>query len=246
MMDWLRKHKNVILITTVSGFIISTFVGFGLYMTSGVSNVDTVAEVNEEKIPYRYYTTLYNRVVNSRRDAGEELSPETLNQIKQDVIQSLIREAVFHQEAKRYGIQVTDVELAQSLASIPAFQKDGKFNIQAYAQALQYALRTTPEQFEESQRRQIAISRLQAFVTQGIKITDKELEQEYLLQKALEPYNKQAKQKKSEDPAKEKEALREKLRQEKGAQILNRWYQQLGTNLQVKVHLDEIEKRGAR
>ena len=159
-MDWLRKHKNVILIIVIAGFVVSMFVGFGLYLTSGAAHLDTVAEVNDEEIPYRNFTTFYNQVVNRRRDSGEDLTPETLNSIKQEVLQGLIQEAVFFQEARRYGFDVTDQELAQSLAAIPAFQKDGRFNVQSYAQALQFGLRTTPEDFERTQRRQISISRL--------------------------------------------------------------------------------------
>ena len=239
-MNWLRKHKNTILLVIMGGFLVSTFVGFGLYLHSGGNLTDAVAEVNGNKIPYRHYTTLYNQVVNNRRDKGETLTPTALNQVKQEVMQSLIQQAVFYQEAKRYGMNVTDSELAQSLASVPAFQKQGKFDPSAYVQALQFALRTTPEDFEETQRKQIAISRLRYFVLQGVKISNKEVEQEY--GQTLQVL-------KGEDRAKflkeygDVEKFREKLRQEKSAQILNRWYQQLGTNLKIKVHLDEIEKR---
>jgi len=243
-MNWLRKHKNVILIGTVSGFIISTFVGFGLYMGFGPTGSGFVLEVNTEKIPYSRYTTLYNRVVGNRRDKGEELSPETLQQIKDEVIQSLVRESVFVQEAERYGIRVSDNELAQSLAQIPAFQKDGKFDIQTYAQALRFALRTTPEEFEESQRRQIIVARLQAFVSKRITITDKELERDYLMSKQIA--SGPVPPKLIKDFEENKVSHRTKILQEKGAHILNRWYQQLGTNLQVKNHLPEIEQRGGR
>lgn len=234
LMHWLRKYQNTILIGVVAAFLISMFVGFGLYMRSGPTRADSVVEVNDEKVPYRQYTAFYNRVVSARRDKGEDLSPETLQQVKQEILQSLIQEAVFHQEAEKYGLEVTDGELAQSLSGIPAFQKDGKFDIQAYAQALQYVLRTTPEDFEEAQRRQIAISRLRSLVMQSVKIGDKELDFEYRTQPAAA--------KKTQDPVKEREQFRQKLLQEKGAHVLNRWYQQLGTNVKVKVHLDEIEK----
>ena len=78
-----------------------------------------------------------------------------LKHLKQEVVQSLIQEAVFHQEAERYGFQVSNEELARSLASVPAFQKDGKFSVQAYVNMLQSVLRTSPQEFEETQRRQI-------------------------------------------------------------------------------------------
>lgn len=244
-MNWLRKHKTLILTVVVAGFIISSFIGFGRYFSSGGGMLDTVAEINDDQIPYRHFTTLYNRLVNSRRDKGEELTPEVLNQMKQEVMQSLIQESVFYQESKRYGIQVSDTELAQSLASIPAFQKEGKFDWQAYNQALQFGLHTSKEEFEESQRKQIAISRLRAFVLQGIKISDAEVEQDYLQARAAQKQSVASASKNSpKDFEKEKDQFREKLRQEKAAQILNRWYQQLGTNLRVKIHLDEIERRG--
>src|SRR5205823_14673 len=95
MMDLLRKYKNAILIFVVGGFIISTFVGFGLYLRQGGGFSDSVADVNGEGIPYRYYTSLYNQVVNNRREHGEELSPEVLGQIRQEVVQSLIQQTVF-------------------------------------------------------------------------------------------------------------------------------------------------------
>ena len=241
LMNWLRKYKNTILIVLVSGFVLSTFVGFGLYMTSGGGLSEAVAEVNGEKIPYKSYTALYNQVVNNRRDKGEDLNPEALNQIKQEVVQSLIQQTVFTQEAKRYGIKVTDMELAQSLAGIPAFQKQGKFDAMAYMQALQYALHTTPEEFEETQRKQIAISRLRYFVLSGVKVTDRELDLEY--QQALFSLTGKDKEKFLKDFGNNRDKFREQIRQEKAAQILNRWYQQLGTNLKIRVRLDEIESR---
>jgi len=243
-MNWLRKHKNIILIATIAGFVTSTFVGFGLYMVFGSAGGGIVLEVNAEKIPYSRYTTLYNRIVDSRRDSGQELTPEILNQLKNEVIQSLVRESVFVQEAKRYGIHVSDNELAQSLAQIPAFQKDGKFDIQTYAQSLRFALRMTPEEFEETQRRQIMVARLQAFVRGRIIIANKELEQDYLLSRKLPSGSLPSKILK--DFEEDKAGFKTKLLEEKGAHVLNRWYQQLGTNLQVKNHLAKIEQRGGR
>lgn len=243
LMDWLRKQKNRILLVVVAGFVISTFVGFGLYIGQG-GGKNTVAEVNDDKIPYSHFTSLYNRVVNNHRDKKEELTPEVLSQIKQDVMQSLIQESVFVQESKRYGIQVSDTELAGSLASIPAFQKDGKFDAQTYVQALHYGLHSTPEEFEETQRKQIAINRLRSFVLQGIKISDKELEMEF--GQYIQTIQGKEREKEIKEFKENPEKFREKVRQEKAAHVLNRWYQQLGTNLKVKVYLDEIENRMRR
>ncbi len=200
-------------------------------------NIDTAAEVNDEKISYNHFVTLYNQVVNRKRDNNETLSQDTLKQLKSDVVQSLVQEAVFAQEAKKYGFQVSDQELAQNLASVPAFQKDGKFSPQAYVSMLQSVIRSTPQEFEESQRRQILINHLRTFVMQGVKITDREVEMEMAIRQArMDP--------KKKNPPLDREKVRAEMANEKGAHITNRWYQHLGSNVKLKVHLDEIEKRG--
>ena len=235
-MNWLRKHQRKILGFVIAGFLISTFVGFGLYITSGKSNMDTVAEVNDEKIPFQRFNALYNQAVTMKRNNKEDVTADTLKSMRQEVIQGLIQESVFFQEADRYGFQVSDQELAVNLASYPAFQKDGKFSGQAYVNMLQTVLQTSPKDFEEAQRRQIEINHLRSFIMQGIKITDRELEMEIALRMARDAGKK--------TPPIDKEKLRQEMAQEKGAHILNRWYQQLGTNVKFKVFLDESGRQG--
>ena len=235
-MNWLRKHQKKILAFVMAGFLISTFVGFGLYISSGKSHFDAVAEVNKEKISYQRFNSLYNQVVAMKRSSEEDLTAETLKKMRQDVIQDLIQESVFFQEADRYGFQVSDQELAGNLAATPAFQKDGKFSIQVYANMLQSVLKTSPKDFEEAQRRQIEINYLRNFVLRGIKVTEREVEMEMAVRQVRDAGKK--------SPPIDKEALRKEMAQEKESHLLNRWYQQLGTNVQFKVYLDESGRQG--
>lgn len=232
-MNWLRKHQKKILGFVMAGFIISTFVGFGLYINSGKSHFDKVAQVNDESITLQRFDTLYNQVVMMKRDSQEEMTAETVKKMRQDVIQDLIQESIFFQEADRYGFQVSDQELAGSLASTPAFQKDGKFSGQAYMNLLQGVLKTTPKNFEEVQRRQIAINHLRNFILNGIKVTEREVEMQMTVRQAQDSGKK--------SPPIDKETLRKEMAQEKESHILNRWYQQLGTNVQFKVYLNESD-----
>ncbi len=107
-MHWLRKHRVRILLVVISGFILSTFIGFGYYLRSGASIVDEVAEVNNEKIPYRHFKTLFNQVVNNRRDRGEQLTPETVTNL--------------------LGIPLTPVRLKCALLPRDALRKAIKFD----------------------------------------------------------------------------------------------------------------------
>ena len=111
LMNWLRKHQRKILAFVMAGFLISTFVGFGLYITSGKSHFDTVAEVNSEKIPYQRFNALYNQAVMMKRNNKEDVNADTLKSMRQEVVQGLIQESVFYQEADRYGFIVVAPEL---------------------------------------------------------------------------------------------------------------------------------------
>ena len=224
----------------IAGFIISTFVGFGLYEWSGASRFDTVAEVNGEKIPNRRFQAQFNQAVTMKRNESQELTADALKGMKQEVIQGLVQESVFHQEAGRYGFRVSDEELAGSLRAYPAFQKDGKYDPNAYSQTMQRIINARSkeefiaglQEFEESQRRQLTIHHLRNFVMRSVKITDRELDLEMFIRQAKAAGDKKAK------PL-ERETVRNEMLQEKGAHILNRWYQQLGTNVKFKIYLDE-------
>lgn len=235
MMDFLRKHTKKIFLITIVGLLAGAFAGFGGYFFGRKSAGDAVAEVNGKKIPYRQYTALYNRAIENIRKSNEDISDEMLLKKKQEVVQDLIQEEVFWQEAKKYGITITDMEVAADIQHYPAFQKDGKFDQRAYFQVVFQVLHTTPAEFEESRRRQLAIFKLRQLIASSVKITEPELKAEY------------ARTHKGNFTSyeKDKEKFLESLRQEKVMMVFNEWFKQLNQDLagKIKVHLQEIERQ---
>jgi peptidyl-prolyl cis-trans isomerase D len=231
IMDWLRKHRNTIFLITIGGFLAGAFMGFGSYFFGRKSVGDAVAEVNGTKIPYMDYSTLLNRVLDEARKTQSEFSPEFLNQKKQETMQDLIQEEVFWQQAQKYGITVSDSELAADIQHYPAFQKDGKFDQSLYFMTLTQALRTTPRKFEESRRRQIAIYKLRYLIASSVTISYPDLQLRYSMTNKGDMKNFE----------KDRAAFLEKLKQEETSMVFQDWFKQLNTSTKVQIHLNEIE-----
>ena len=244
LMNWLRKRHRTILWIVIGGFVASMFVGFGLYLQTGKSSSDAVIEVNGVKISYRSFLNSYNRAIAGLQNQHQQITPEIATQTKQKLLQEIAQQEVLFAEAKRYGIAVSDAQLASFLAGVPAFQKNGKFDPQSYLQALQFGIHSSAQDFEDFQKKEMANTQLRQIIQEGIKITDKELELNAGLHIMSQPPEKRAEEAKKiqADP----ETFRQQLREQKINQMLEQWSKYLNSNLQVKVNLDQIERRQGR
>jgi peptidyl-prolyl cis-trans isomerase D len=232
MMDFLRKHRQTIFLITISGFLAGAFVGFGGYFFGNRSTADAVAEINGTRIPYKQYSRLFNTMLNNLRKGDEEITDEILTQKKQEALQDLIQEEVFWQEAKKYGVTVSDGELAADIHHYPAFQKEGQFDRMTYYYVLRQVLRTTPRQFEESRRRQIAIYKLRHLIASSVQISEPELYRQYFKEHKGDMSKYQE----------ERQSFLENLRQQKISLVFAEWFKQLNQTTKIKVHLNEIER----
>jgi len=234
-MEWLRKHTRTIFMITIGGFLAGAFVGFGSYFFGNKSSNDAVIEVNGSKISYKTYIDLYNRTIDNLRREKEQPTEETIKSKKQEVLQDLIQEEVFWQEANKFGIKVTDSELAMDIQHYPAFQKDKRFDQRAYFQVLYQVMHQTPPEFEKTRRKQLAINKLRYLIASGVKITEPELRLEYSL----------ANKGNMKNFDKDRDKFEEQVRQEKTMMVFNEWLKQLNQTMKIKVHLQEIEQQKA-
>ncbi|HRY28502.1 MAG TPA: SurA N-terminal domain-containing protein [Elusimicrobiota bacterium] len=237
MMKWLRKHRYTIFLITVGGFLVGSFMGFGSYFFTQ-SPYDAAIVVNGDKIPYKRYVTRYHQYLNQRRDNNEPLNEENIKRIKQETLQDLVREAVFLQEADKYGLTVTDNEVAAYIQRSPAFQRDGQFDQGAYLQVLTQVLRIPADEFEDDRRREIKIQKLQALMASAVKVSNIEFNWQY--QKRMALGNAEEKKTAKDKP----NEFREQLRQEQVSHVFQEWLSQINSQLKVKVYLDKWEGRG--
>jgi peptidyl-prolyl cis-trans isomerase D len=171
----LRKRRQSVLVIAPLGAIIVVFVfwGIGTVMTD---RLQVVAKVNGEVIPVVELQRLVDNLQRSYRDLGPDALPPEM--LRGQALDQLITLRLLSQEAQRLGLQVSDEELRESIAGIPAFQVDGRFDKGQYLAVLR-ANGRTPADFEEAQRAQVLVDKLQELVVAGAHVSQAEVKERF-------------------------------------------------------------------
>jgi len=158
----------------------SSFVIWGVgAATMGGSGVGTIAEVYDERVTERdleFETQLLRERFNQLLQ-GAALPPNI--DLRGQAFEQLLDEALLRHEADRLGIEVTEGEMVVAITSMPELQQNGQFSKELLAQVLD--MRRDRGEFEEQVRRQILSNRLRALVTDGVVVTDAEVEERFEL-----------------------------------------------------------------
>ncbi len=213
MMNFFRKHKVAIILVILIGFFGGTFIaGFGVSTFGNTaSSFDTVAIVNGEKIPYKYYYSLYNNALASLRSSEQDITDDLMKLTQNQILRTLIQDELIWQQTKKYGISVSDAELAQDIQSYPYFlNANGQFDSRNYYQFLNN-LRMSPKDFEALRRKELAANKLQLLVVSAATVSNSEI---------------------SEDT---KESS---LIQMKANEILNDWFDEIRNNSKIEILLE--------
>ncbi|MBQ3834147.1 MAG: SurA N-terminal domain-containing protein [Elusimicrobia bacterium] len=218
MMNFLRKHKVKIFLITILGFLAGTFVGFGSYMFGKKMDINTIAVVGKAKIPYKLYFSLYNSSIDMLRQSGLELTEYLKTQTQKDIVRGLVQDEIIWQQTKKYGITVSDTELASDIQKYPLFLNDkGQFDVRYYYKFLNN-LRLSPKEYETFRRKQIAANKLKVLIASSASVSDSELEE---MKKEMPDLNK------------------EYAIQLKANEVLNDWFEDIKSKTYIEINLNE-------
>ncbi|HUB30813.1 MAG TPA: peptidylprolyl isomerase [Terracidiphilus sp.] len=111
-------------------------------------------------------------------------NPMILNMIEPQVGQQLVQQQILLDEAGKLGIHVNNDDVRQYLQTGPPAQvlfPNGKFIGQdQYAALIQSRFDISVAEFEDSVKEEIAMRRLEALITAGVTVSDKEVREFYL------------------------------------------------------------------
>lgn len=184
MLDLFRKQKAASkwILGGITGIMalgmVVFFIPAGPTSDNGGLSDQTVAQVGKTEITSASYVAAFRRFLKSSN------YPKDINFLKQvgvpkQLLDQMVTQELSVQEAKRFGLDVTDKELREQILALPVFQQmGGSFNMDVYSRVLQQA-GTTVEEFEESERDQILVDKLRHLVTDGVVVTPQEVEQYY-------------------------------------------------------------------
>ena len=141
MITWMQRHNRYLVWTiwvATIAFIGAGFVGWGSYKygskASAVGKAGDV-EITNERLNFTYQN-LYERYNEMFKGQFDEEQAKKMGLLKQ-AFDSLASQAQLLSLAHKYGITVSDKELADYIASMPIFQENGVFNKSIYRTYLQ-------------------------------------------------------------------------------------------------------------
>ena len=183
MLGFMRKHARSSFIKIIFWMIIVVFVfwGVGVMVAGSGEKMNVAATVDGEPISLQTFARAHERMQRVYRELYKEnLTPQLLAQLNlgQRALDDLVTEMLLKREASRLGLQVTDDEVRETILDIPAFQEGARFDRTRYLNALR-ASRLTPAEFEESQRETLLVTKLEGLITDGLTVSDREVQNLY-------------------------------------------------------------------
>jgi parvulin-like peptidyl-prolyl isomerase len=176
------REGSAFFIKGVMVFVVVTFVGtifvvWGVKSTPGeLGRRGVIAVVGKAEIMADEYQGALRRQVEMYKqvfgDKLDEKMLESLN-LKQQVLERLIRRALVLQYAERMHLEVGADELVAEIQRIPAFAGKDGFNRQRYLDVLR-ANRLSPERFETEMRRDLTERKIEGLVRDSVKVSEAE------------------------------------------------------------------------
>ncbi|HEX5854045.1 MAG TPA: SurA N-terminal domain-containing protein [Thermoanaerobaculia bacterium] len=184
------KHLQWILWAVIAVFVIFVFADWGMgSQRAGAGDTALAAKAGDIRITTAEFQKEYAFAEDRYRQAyGKNFSPELARamNLPEQVLNSLIDRRLFREEAQRLHLKVTDDELTQHILGLKdpqsgkaLFLKDGVFvGDAAYARILA-ANHFVAQGFEEQQREQILLEKLNRFFTEAVVVSDDDVKSEF-------------------------------------------------------------------
>jgi len=183
MLKFFRKHARGWFMIAVIAIIIIVFV---LYFGSsrGGQHTNAVAVIDKKIISEADFRNEHEKLLDmARLNLKEKLTPDMLKtmDLKTKAYDNLLNREIIIAKAGDLKIKVSDEELRNAIMAVPSLQTNGKFDERKYQQVLRYN-RLSAEDFEALQRAEMTAQKIEAFVREGVKVSDQEIYDLYVLQ----------------------------------------------------------------
>ncbi|UCD65591.1 MAG: SurA N-terminal domain-containing protein, partial [Deltaproteobacteria bacterium] len=180
MLDLLRKRAQSPLIQGTILIIALVFIFWGV--GGGYrGTINSVAQVNDEIIPYEDFQKAYERLANQYRDQFGGNLPKGLLEnldLQGQVLEQLIQRSLLRQGAREMGIMVSDLEIQQAIEEMEAFRSDGIFNVDQYKNILSSS-GMTPTSFEDTMRTDLLAGKVIEYLSRFAKLTPLEINDQF-------------------------------------------------------------------
>ncbi len=177
------KYLSWILWVVILIFIAFVFVDFGGGLAQGNAARASAATVGTDKISYADFERQYRQLEAQYRQAfGENFTPEIAQQLRLPLqaLDRLVDQRLLLNEAADRGLAASDKEVQEAIFEIPGMKDDagafiGEETYKRFVRANGYTVRD----FEESMRRQIVLTKLNAIFSSSLLVSEADVERSY-------------------------------------------------------------------
>jgi len=189
MMQQLRESTKVVMVIVAIAFVGLMVFEWGMDLSGTATQAtgpNQLGSVNGTPIEVEEYQRQYQILSDqAQQQAGDQgLSAEQLDQIEEQAWDDVVSLTLLQQQARRLGLDATEREIIEyirynpppDMRNLPAFQTDGRFDLEKYQQALaEPSLAPQWARYEEQIRSRLPILKLQEQVVAGVTVSEEEL-----------------------------------------------------------------------
>ena len=172
----MRKHAKSWLIKCLIGIIAVVFIFYFGYSFTAKQGLK-VAFVNGDLISSQEYQKAYYDLLEALQRQYKAAWNDNLIKVfdlKNKALNNLINRKLISQEAKRLGLDVTEIEAQKAIMDYPPFKVNGQFDKRLYRSILNRN-RMNPEDFEADIGQDLLEKKLKQFLFSFIEVTDQEI-----------------------------------------------------------------------
>ena len=177
MLRMMRSNAKSWVVKFVFGIIIVVFSFWGVGSMKA-KQMTVAATVNGENIERKTLDNSFRDLWRRYQEQAQgQFNPDEARsrQIKQEALNGLVDRQLLLEQAALLGLMVDEEELRQRIASLAAFQQEGRFDQEVYRRALSFN-RLTPAQFESGFQKDILLEKVRIVVGDGAKILPDEVD----------------------------------------------------------------------
>jgi len=120
---------------------------------------------------------LHRAVEERTRNYSANIDAKTKARMAQPILDEMVMRSLEVMEARKLGLQITDQEVLRAAQAIPGLYQNGKF---IGRDAFEQLSGTTEERFLAELRDNLLVQKLQAVVTDGIRVSSQEVHAEFV------------------------------------------------------------------
>ncbi|MEO8446872.1 MAG: SurA N-terminal domain-containing protein, partial [bacterium] len=194
IMNKMRDKMPLIIIILIIAFLATIVFEWGMnYMGLSGGN-EAFAKINSREVSYQEFERIVQQQIESTRqqNPNQDVDEATVNQIRDQVWNSLVSQTISQQAIEKYGIKVSDKEILDWIYTRPEtlpepikknfMDSTGVFNAGFYQQALTMKTKEATQfwsQVENYLRETLLSEKLQSIITEGAIVTEGDVLEKY-------------------------------------------------------------------